>query len=206
MGAVGSAAAAVGASAGFLRSAAARRKPDFNAPKPVTTSGKPSLVATGALGAGAAVGADDSAAELEDTSPTAIFTRGTPTSTVSSTLTRCSLTVPASAALTSTVTLSVSMTTSTSPLATGSPGFFFHSMIVPSVMLSAPNSGTFCSNRSPGLLANRLACCGSLPGPGRPSAKASEPPCWESWTTATGDKNGLEELTRRTAVGMQEDS
>mmetsp|Transcript_57421 Transcript_57421/g.122134 ORF Transcript_57421/g.122134 Transcript_57421/m.122134 type:complete len:213 (-) Transcript_57421:10-648(-) len=67
--------------------------------------------------------------------------RGLPTSTVSSGFAMISVMVPSSSAATSTLTLSVSMMTRISPFFTWSPAFTFHSMMVPSVMLSAPKLG-----------------------------------------------------------------
>mmetsp|Transcript_114245 Transcript_114245/g.323050 ORF Transcript_114245/g.323050 Transcript_114245/m.323050 type:complete len:209 (+) Transcript_114245:705-1331(+) len=71
--------------------------------------------------AGAAAGAEAAAAAgppAGGTPPVSIFMSTFPTSTVSSALKRTSLMVPASAVLTSTVTLSVSMSAMTSPAAT----------------------------------------------------------------------------------------
>mmetsp|Transcript_41743 Transcript_41743/g.108106 ORF Transcript_41743/g.108106 Transcript_41743/m.108106 type:complete len:254 (+) Transcript_41743:769-1530(+) len=106
----------------------------------------------GAAGSGAAAGLGASAfgAALGGASPPGLnLAKGWPTCTVSSGCARISMSVPFSLALTSTLTLSVSMTAMTSPSAQKSPAFFCHSCNVPSVMLSAPNSGVAIVLTSP---------------------------------------------------------
>mmetsp|Transcript_14564 Transcript_14564/g.40218 ORF Transcript_14564/g.40218 Transcript_14564/m.40218 type:complete len:213 (-) Transcript_14564:189-827(-) len=100
-----------------------------------------------AAGAAGVAAAFAGAAPGGGAAPPAFMVANTwPTSTVSSALARSSSSMPFSSAFTSTLTLSVSMTARTSPLAQKSPTFFCHSMRVPSVMLSAPKSGVLiCS-------------------------------------------------------------
>mmetsp|Transcript_74768 Transcript_74768/g.230991 ORF Transcript_74768/g.230991 Transcript_74768/m.230991 type:complete len:279 (+) Transcript_74768:558-1394(+) len=103
-------------------------------------AGLDGAAAAGAAAAGAGLGG--AAAALGGASPPGFSTaRAWPTSTVESGSAKISTSVPFSSAFTSTLTLSVSMTARISPLAQKSPTCFCHSMSVPSVMDSAPNSG-----------------------------------------------------------------
>mmetsp|Transcript_43280 Transcript_43280/g.136744 ORF Transcript_43280/g.136744 Transcript_43280/m.136744 type:complete len:212 (+) Transcript_43280:36-671(+) len=111
-----------------------------------TTSKTVAEPVSGAGMAGAAAlpaGAAAAGAAPAGASPGVSVHKGCPTSAVSSALIKISTIVPDCSALTSTLTLSVSITTSRSSFFTWSPTFTFHSMIVPSVMLSAPKPGVF---------------------------------------------------------------
>mmetsp|Transcript_54636 Transcript_54636/g.119661 ORF Transcript_54636/g.119661 Transcript_54636/m.119661 type:complete len:306 (+) Transcript_54636:669-1586(+) len=110
-------------------------------------AGAAAFAGAAAAGVGAAAAACGAAAAAFGgaSPPGVIFARTWPTSTVSSALAMISVSVPLSRALTSVLTLSVSMTARMSPFSQKSPTCFCHSMRVPSVMLSAPKSGVLIS-------------------------------------------------------------
>mmetsp|Transcript_68453 Transcript_68453/g.107877 ORF Transcript_68453/g.107877 Transcript_68453/m.107877 type:complete len:283 (+) Transcript_68453:723-1571(+) len=138
------------------RMAAARRRPALNPTTGLLKSISGVLEVADADGAG--VGVDAAAGAPVGASPTSTFINVAPTSTVSSTFATISLTIPDSRAFTSTVTLSVSIVHMTSPFVTPSPTFLAISMMVPSVMDSAPNPGTFSSIIEPTAANCRLSC------------------------------------------------
>mmetsp|Transcript_103142 Transcript_103142/g.182810 ORF Transcript_103142/g.182810 Transcript_103142/m.182810 type:complete len:305 (+) Transcript_103142:640-1554(+) len=108
--------------------------------------------AAGAAAAGAGVGTaatSGAAAPAGGAPPRVIVQSSFPTSTVESTSALISVTVPASSASTSTVTLSVSINTRSWPFFTKSPALTFHSMMLPSVMESAPKAGVLTTIFSP---------------------------------------------------------
>mmetsp|Transcript_70382 Transcript_70382/g.139612 ORF Transcript_70382/g.139612 Transcript_70382/m.139612 type:complete len:206 (+) Transcript_70382:1129-1746(+) len=109
--------------------------------------------------ASATVGGTEAAAGAPIPLPTASFSSDCPLLTLSSAPTSSSVIVPDSAAFTSMLTLSVSISASNSPLVTTSPTCFLHSTSVPSVIDSAPKSSIFCSKISPLLLQKRRNCC-----------------------------------------------
>merc|ERR1719428_1076114 len=125
-------------------------------------------------GAGLATFFGASAWALGDGAPPGmILQRGLPTSAVSPSFKAIDSRMPDSCALTSIVILSVSMLTSRSPFLTKSPTLKFHSIIEPSVMLSAPKSGTFISTGLPDAAAAGAAGAGAAAAAGAGVAAAA---------------------------------
>mmetsp|Transcript_104804 Transcript_104804/g.163393 ORF Transcript_104804/g.163393 Transcript_104804/m.163393 type:complete len:228 (-) Transcript_104804:350-1033(-) len=143
-----------------------------------------------ALGA-AVVGASTGFAPSVGASPRTNVQIGSSLTAVPSTGTRTSINVPDSCAVTSTVTLSVSMRAMISPFFTKSPVLNFHSCTVPSVILSAPKSGVFIVNFSPVGAAVGVAACAALGGGVPPSvnvhraAPTSAVPSTSMWISPT---------------------